>query len=82
MTEARGTALAENPKEHAMAHVILHPTASQAHRRAHGRFSLRRAIALLLGRSALDHIREPAGLAYPITERSKRLMRQARVCGW
>ena len=43
--------------------------------------AIREAIALLWDRPALDHIREPAGLEHPMTRRSKRLMRNARVCG-
>ena len=43
--------------------------------------SLREAIALLWGRDALDHIRAPEGLEHPMAERSRRLMRNARVCG-
>lgn len=42
---------------------------------------IRDAIALLWGRSALDHIREPGGLEHPMAQRSRRLMRNARVCG-
>jgi hypothetical protein len=42
---------------------------------------IRAAIALLWGRDALDHVREPEGLQYPVSERGRRLMRNARVCG-
>lgn len=42
---------------------------------------IRAAIALLWGRDALDHVRAPAGLQYPVSERARRLMRNARVCG-
>ena len=42
---------------------------------------IREAIAWLWGRSALDHIREPEGLEHPMARRSRRLMRNARVCG-
>ncbi|MEJ8839192.1 hypothetical protein [Ramlibacter sp. AN1133] len=42
---------------------------------------IRDAIALLWERPALDHIRDPGGLEHPMAQRSKRLMRNARVCG-
>jgi hypothetical protein len=44
--------------------------------------AIREAIALLWERPALDHIREPAGLEHPPTQRSRRLMRNARAGGW
>lgn len=42
---------------------------------------IRTAVALLCSRSPLDHVRAPDGLQYPVSERSRRLMRNARVCG-
>jgi hypothetical protein len=46
-----------------------------------GSQSIRAAISLLWERPALDHIRDPGGLEHPMAQRSKRLMRNARVCG-
>lgn len=43
--------------------------------------TIREALAILWGRGALDCIREPAGLEYPVSPRARRLMRSARVAG-
>jgi hypothetical protein len=43
---------------------------------------LREACCITSGRCALDHVREPAGLQFVPTPRTRRLMRNARVSAW
>lgn len=64
-----------------MTPLVLKVESLQRRTPARGGRSIRDAIALLCGRPALDHIREPDGLEHPMAERSRRLMRNARVCG-
>ena len=72
--------MTEPIKEHAMTPLVL-KIASPRIRAARTRHAIREAIALLWERPALDHIGEPEGLAHPMAQRSRRLMRNARVCG-
>jgi hypothetical protein len=65
-----------------MAHLVLNLEESPRVRALARRGStIREAIVLLWGRGPLDHIREPEGLEHPMAQRSRRLMRNARVCG-
>lgn len=43
--------------------------------------AVRQALALLSHQEAFDAIREPAGLAQPMSPRARRLMRSARITG-
>jgi hypothetical protein len=83
MTDARKQAAAYHVawKEHAMTPLVLNPESPRQAKAARTGPSIREAIVLLWGRPVLDHIREPEGLEHPMAQRSRRLMRNARVCG-
>lgn len=44
--------------------------------------AVREAFCITSGRCVLDRVREPDGLQYPPNERTRRLMRNARVSAW
>lgn len=44
--------------------------------------AVRAAFCITSGRCVLDCVREPEGLQYPPNERTRRLMRHARVSAW